>query len=711
MTPPDSSYRYWAFISYSSKDKSWARWLHRAIESYGIPTKLISHPTPAGHPAPKRFHPLFRDRDELQASADLGEQISEALCASRYLIVVCSRHAAQSRWVNKEVETFQALGRERRVLAIIVDAEPNSGDARECFPPALRAREPLAADARPGQDGKRDAKLKLIAGMLGVGFDTLWQRDAYRRMRSLRIGIAMAVLGLAGIGALAWYTNQQRIKAVQARHQAESILEYLLFDLRDALRLIGRLDIVTDVQKRVDAYYRELGVDRSDARILGNRGVAASNAGMRLMAQGDLEGALRSFREYRDACQQLVAAGPGDESSQFDLANSHVKIGEVLRLKGDLDGALASNRAAQGILQQLVKSDPSSVKRQRELAATGAGLAQVQQARGDLDGALAAYREFLATTLELAKQAPGDKVFWRDASAGYRAIGDILLARGDRAAAQIELLSGQAIAKRLVDADPSDTLSQHDLAGGYSKIGECLRDNGDLTEALAAFQQCLDVLERLAAADPSNAKWQRDYRATWGDIGYVYWLGAELPRSLDAYRTAEKGMRRLAASDPADRGVQRDLSVIDQGLCNVLREQGDSQGALALCREALRLRQGLVAADPTNARWQRELAGTHYQIALVLNATRDYSGAIASATEGMTAFRRLAAANPSSVVGQRDLCMSYANLAEIMEISNPRGAAEWWAQAHDQLAGMKQRGIMSASDEAVLDKLRKKARR
>jgi len=48
----DLDYSYWAFISYSSRDVTWARWLHRAIETYGIPAQLVSHPTPAGHPAP-----------------------------------------------------------------------------------------------------------------------------------------------------------------------------------------------------------------------------------------------------------------------------------------------------------------------------------------------------------------------------------------------------------------------------------------------------------------------------------------------------------------------------------------------------------------------------------------------------------------------------------------------------------------------------------
>ncbi|MGA2605531.1 MAG: toll/interleukin-1 receptor domain-containing protein [Verrucomicrobiia bacterium] len=92
-----SDYRYWAFISYSSKDKSWGRWLHRAIETYGIPAELVEHhQTPIGHLAPRRFHPLFRDRDELPASSDLGTEIEKALRTSRYLIVVCSPHAAKA---------------------------------------------------------------------------------------------------------------------------------------------------------------------------------------------------------------------------------------------------------------------------------------------------------------------------------------------------------------------------------------------------------------------------------------------------------------------------------------------------------------------------------------------------------------------------------------------------------------------------------------
>jgi WD40 repeat protein/DNA-directed RNA polymerase subunit RPC12/RpoP len=223
---PNGEYKYWAFISYSSKDKAWGGWLHSAIETYGIPAELVKrHQTPTGHPAPKRFHPVFRDRDELPASSDLGGVIRKALEASRYLIVICSPNAAQSQWVNHEIETFLNLGRQGRILPIIVDGEPNAGDARECFPPALRTFEPIAADARPEGDGKTNAKLKLLAGMLGVNFDSLKQRDKQRRRQwllqtAMAAGLLMALAAtLIGVAVYQSRLAEQRKGAAEIASQ------------------------------------------------------------------------------------------------------------------------------------------------------------------------------------------------------------------------------------------------------------------------------------------------------------------------------------------------------------------------------------------------------------------------------------------------------------------------------------------------------------
>ena len=95
-------YKYVAFISYSHADERCSRWIHRALETYRIPKRLIGRPTEHG-PIPRRLTPVFRDREELTGAADLGSTVTAALEASRHLIVICSPASARSRWVDADV--------------------------------------------------------------------------------------------------------------------------------------------------------------------------------------------------------------------------------------------------------------------------------------------------------------------------------------------------------------------------------------------------------------------------------------------------------------------------------------------------------------------------------------------------------------------------------------------------------------------------------
>src|ERR1041385_4390728 len=119
--------RYWAFISYSHKDAAFGRKLHKRLESYVLPQRLVGRETARGT-VPRRLTPIFRDREELPAAGDLTAEVRAALQVSRSLIVVCSPAAAASPWVAREAETFRALHPERPILAAIVEGEPD-----ECF--------------------------------------------------------------------------------------------------------------------------------------------------------------------------------------------------------------------------------------------------------------------------------------------------------------------------------------------------------------------------------------------------------------------------------------------------------------------------------------------------------------------------------------------------------------------------------------------------
>jgi hypothetical protein len=78
---------------------------------------------------------------------------------------------------------------------------------------------------------------------------------------------------------------------------------------------------------------------------------------------------------------------------QFDLSQSFDRVGDALGAQGDLAGALKSYRDGLAIRDRLAKSDPSNTAWQRELGASLVRIGNVQGTQGDLAGALKSYRD------------------------------------------------------------------------------------------------------------------------------------------------------------------------------------------------------------------------------------------------------------------------------------------------------------------------------
>ncbi len=229
--------RYSAFISYRHmpRDRQWAVRIMSELEAYRTPKALREQAFP------ERIEHLFRDEDEIPASNDLSDQIRDALTRSNYLIVVCSPDTPGSRWVRREIELFQEMGKGDRIIPLLIAGEPD-----DSFPPELRRRrvssfkddgssehiweevEPIAADVRPRADERKSktehrALLRLAAALLGCRFDDLARRDEERRKAQLRqqLGAAAALLSAACLGGLWWWDANLRIHTQYCAAYAE----------------------------------------------------------------------------------------------------------------------------------------------------------------------------------------------------------------------------------------------------------------------------------------------------------------------------------------------------------------------------------------------------------------------------------------------------------------------------------------------------------
>ena len=125
----EQEYIYDAFISYrhTKLDKAVANKLQKQLERYVPPSSAMNGKTV------KKLR-IFRDETELPTSSNLSDDIRTALDKSRFLIVICSKTTAQSKWCMQEITYFKELhgGKTDKIITLLTEGEPS-----EVFPPEL----------------------------------------------------------------------------------------------------------------------------------------------------------------------------------------------------------------------------------------------------------------------------------------------------------------------------------------------------------------------------------------------------------------------------------------------------------------------------------------------------------------------------------------------------------------------------------------------
>lgn len=182
MSRINRDFRYFAFISYSHRDAGVAKWLQRKLERYKLPTKIYNDIDARS----RYIRPVFRDQTDLNGGV-LSDELRSNLEASKFLIVICSKHSATSCWVSDEAQTFVEMGRLDRIIPVIV-SDGGDVDNPECelYPKFLRdyfavypEKELLGINL--GETGRSKALIRVVSRMLGVSFDSLWKRHTRQK--------------------------------------------------------------------------------------------------------------------------------------------------------------------------------------------------------------------------------------------------------------------------------------------------------------------------------------------------------------------------------------------------------------------------------------------------------------------------------------------------------------------------------------------------
>ena len=503
-------FRYKAYISYSHKDEAWAAWLHHALESYRVPRHLVGSKSRVAE-VPARIRPVFRDREDLSSATDLGQTVKKALADSENLIVVCSPEAAVSKWVGEEIRHFTSLGRSDRIFCIIVNGEPaDDGSVSACFPPALAEighLEPLAADVRRWADGKHVAKLKLIAGLLGIRLDELRQRDLQRRRKRQVVSGLGVVAGLA----LAVITVVSQISERHEREKAEQLATFVV-DLGERLQSDADLETLALIGAEASRYLQELDPDRLSPGTGKKVALALRQMGRVSQLQGKPRDAMEAFQRSRDLLAQLLKKYPDVSELLFELGNAEYYIGNLHFMQDQYDSAMESWKNYHRLTRRLLDTDPDNPEWILELSYSHNNLAAVQLKSGKRinEETLKHIAEAIRLMEVVVALRPDDEAIASVYATTLAWAADAHLQTCNLKDAMATRARARELSEFSMRADPGNNDLRMQYAYALTGLARVQILTGQLDVAVQNLELAVSMLQQLFAADPSNIHYRNE---------------------------------------------------------------------------------------------------------------------------------------------------------------------------------------------------------
>ena len=582
--------------------------MHGSLERYRVPKRLRGTLGEFGQ-VPERIQPIFRDREELASAGALAERLQGALADSDALLVICSPEAACSRWVNEEVLAFKRLGRGHRIYCLIVAGEPHSDDALECFPPALRFEvepdgqlgqcpaEPIAADIRPGKDGRTLARIKLVAGLLGIDLDILRRREAQRRHRRMLMAVVASMTGMAialGLATTAWVARND---AQRRQAQAEDLIVFMLGDLHQKLEKVGQLDVLDSVDDKALGYFASLDERDMTDKTLEQLAQALTQLGQVRLSQGRNKEALVSFQDAYARSRSLAARHPRDGSRLFERGQAEYWIGYVYWQGRDLDQAQQWLTRYRDTCRVVSAIDPRRIEWQHELVYGDHNLSVLALERGQLALAAEGFeraREMLAT---MAARAPSDPQLKFDLADEISWQGNVQEQSGHLAQAETLLASKADVVGGLVTAHPTDPRWKQEWSSAQLMQSELLRVLGNYQQAEALASAAVDRMRLLIAQDPSNRDWGDIYLKAMTMRAAARIGAGKLPAAKRDLALAQPVVDSLMKNVTDNRNIRRDIINVQSLRVMLALREGDHALADKSVRALRALYRGRSASD------------------------------------------------------------------------------------------------------------------
>lgn len=530
---------------------------------------------------------------------------------------------------------------------------------------ALQLRTRVAAQASRWENSGRAPDLLLPAGMQARQAEVLTQMPeiglpplerAYiavslkraRRFERLRwlifvlvttLAVLASLLGLAASGA------QQR--AEQHRTDAEGLMAFMLGELVDKVRPLGRLDLLDSVSERALHYL-------SDASGLEERPVALTQ---------------------RSRALQLIA--------------------EVKIARGDSAGAQQALLAARRILDRQAGIEPVQREVFASLGANAFWLGHIHFDRNEWDAAQRRFEEYARFADQLAASAPDDVDAWIEQSYARNSLGSVMLKRGQTIAAVQAFATSVKLKARVLGRKGHDPVLQADLADSVSWLASATAQLGELGTAMRLFQHELRLLKPLLDAVPGDGLWRHRYALALRHQAELQFARGNPDAAMVLLADSVRLLRQLVDMDPSNREWKMDAASAELALLDARADPAALQRVAVLHGGFM----AQLALEPRQIGPARLAAAALAAKAALQLKQRQAEGARATLAPALATLRQRHAQTPSDPELRKTLLAALLLQARIERAAGQERAA---TAACAQVAQLLTPLVAGSADFAVL---------
>lgn len=463
--------------------------------------------------------------------------------------------------------------------------------------------------------------------------------------------------------------------ALRAQGTAENLIKSMLFDLRDKLTPLGRVELLEDVSRQAEHYFDNLPKDQLTPAAIRHQASLWLDRGKLLTTQGKLPEARTALTRAMDFSENLVAETPDDHESLATLAAVSSVLGDLVKSEGSLAGARSLFERSLGIREDLAAADPENSDRQRDLSTGYQRLAGVCEAENKTDEAETLYRKALQILESLSKKDPGNEYWQRDLSVIHSKLGMLARNRRDIKTSRQHFEADLKISEQLAAANPDDAMAQSDLSLSLSAVGSVLWQEGNLVDARRYYQQSLAISDTLSKQDPKNLEWRRGLLVNLNKMADLELESGDRRAASDLYQRSLEISRELSTADPGNTNWRRDLAVSLQRLGDLELGDNEVEKAGERFQESLKISLELVQLDPRNTGWQDDLAVAHKEMGKFEQAGGRFDSARSELEAALKIREQLTDGSPENPELKRSLAILHTNIASLEMVSGNFQAA------------------------------------